>query len=483
LVILRKILNSDQILNWDLYLNFATHAYNCSIHSSTGFTPFFLTFGSESRSPPELTFGFPLSSNSSSNLRNLQGIREISIFEQFSLLNRIYESVRSNLKTFHRKEKDRYDFGTSQRIFKVGDIVRIRIKTRQNVPMKFKAEWSSPHEIIRIRGVVITVKELSTNREYNTYSDRVSNPILNPLGENQDGRNDPQDSNANPIENPKEPNDGEPPDEEIIVPETRTRSGRVSRPRRDQNFDYSQVSVPIVRSDNSSTFFTFGVFEHFLDSVCSNLCFFRGSTPVQTNNDSLQPVMSASQRRTAAVKELREAGERICAMRTATGKTIIAVMLKANGTVFVYDDANGAFMHDDCSIEEADLTEAFPRPRQFRALTDFEVGLLQNESNLPACAENAHLQWNYGYLQPWRTYIEKRDDVKSFQLLLWVIFLGPNTSVGGEGLNVSFGKLKAAISAAAATPTTLTTTALSSIFQVRFLRAHLTKACLISSSC
>jgi len=156
-------------------------------------------------------------------------------------------------------------------------------------------------------------------------------------------------------------------------------------------------------------------------------------------------------------------------MRTATGKTIIAVMLKANGTVFVYDDANGAFMHDDCSIEEADLTEAFPRPRQFRALTDFEVGLPQNESDLPACAENAHLQWNYGYSEPWRKYIEERAEVEGVQLLPLTNSSGPNTSVGGGGPNVSIGELKAAISAAAATPTVLTSAALSSISQVPFV--------------
>jgi hypothetical protein len=42
---------------------------------------------------------------------------------------------------------------SSEKIVYVGDIVCIKIKTRKYVPLKFKAELSTPHDIVRIRSV------------------------------------------------------------------------------------------------------------------------------------------------------------------------------------------------------------------------------------------------------------------------------------------------------------------------------------------
>jgi len=94
LTILRKILNKNQIIDWDRYINFETHAYNTSIHSSTGFTPYYLTFGSESRSPPELTFGYSLSTNSTIATTPARGNFSNSTFDYFSVLNDAFQSVR-----------------------------------------------------------------------------------------------------------------------------------------------------------------------------------------------------------------------------------------------------------------------------------------------------------------------------------------------------------------------------------------------------
>ena len=47
---LRKVLHESQFPSWDLYLNFVVFSYNTSIHSSTKFSPFYLTFASEVRS-------------------------------------------------------------------------------------------------------------------------------------------------------------------------------------------------------------------------------------------------------------------------------------------------------------------------------------------------------------------------------------------------------------------------------------------------
>ena len=237
-----KILSKAQQDSWDLYLNFAVFSYNFSIHSSTGFTPFFLTFGSEARLPPDIVFGSPALNSSSANLGNTRtSDGSISfLFKSFSLLSDVFTLVRENLKSFHQREKDHYDLGAVERVFRVGDRVRVRIKSRQKGYSKFLSEWSEPHEVLDVRGVVVTLREISTGREYRTHHDRLSNPLFS-KPDNQTSRKFLKFSNKMPIpiENPEEPEeDSEPvaPPEEAFI---RTRSGRASKPPRDPNFDYS----------------------------------------------------------------------------------------------------------------------------------------------------------------------------------------------------------------------------------------------------
>ena len=56
--------------------------------------------------------------------------------------------------------------------------MKIRIKSRQTGPSKFKSEWSGPHEVVAVRGVLVTVRELSTGRTYHIHHDRLPNPVL-----------------------------------------------------------------------------------------------------------------------------------------------------------------------------------------------------------------------------------------------------------------------------------------------------------------
>ena len=200
---LRKSLADSQYSSWDLYLNFVVFSYNLSVHSSTGFSPFYLTFGSEARLPSDLVFGSPaLSQDGADTSRGPLSI----LLKSFSLLSRAFASVRVNLRSFHQREKDLYDLGAIERIFKPGDTVRVRLKARQRGPAKFNTEWSGPHEVISVRGVVVTLRELSSGREYITHHDRLSNPILS--GKRltpQVGTEEEPNRNSNPIENLEEP--------------------------------------------------------------------------------------------------------------------------------------------------------------------------------------------------------------------------------------------------------------------------------------
>ena len=282
---LAKILSKEQQSSWDLYLGFAVFSYNLSVHSSTGFTPFYLTFGSEARLPPDIIFGVPALAKSAADSKSgrTSGTGLSFLLKSFSILTRAFATVRENLRSFHQREKDRYDLGAVERVFKPGDHVRVRLKSRQKGPSKFLSHWSGPHEVLKIRGVVVTLRELSSGREYITHHDRLSNPILS--GKKCEIECEPQrEHNANPRENLREPEqDSEPRgnSEEALL---RTRSGRVVRPTRREDFDYSGVISTLRNAQTSTSSPTLG-------TTC-----FQTSAPMQTSASvhSIQTSSSSS---------------------------------------------------------------------------------------------------------------------------------------------------------------------------------------------
>ena len=125
--------------------------------------------------------------------------------------------------------------------------MRLRLKSRQNGPTKFQSEWSDSHEVLSVIGVVVTLRELSTGREYVTHHDRLSNPLLS--GKETESRE--IESNANLRENEKEPEADQLPvgnPEEALM---RTRVGRIVKPPRNPDFEYSFL-LPSSISESTS---------------------------------------------------------------------------------------------------------------------------------------------------------------------------------------------------------------------------------------
>ena len=138
-----------------------------------------MTFGSEARLPPDIFFGFPAPAVKNVRVTGRTSSTPLTLLlKSFSILSNAFASVRENLHSFHQREKDRYDHGAIERVFKTGDQVRIRLKSRQKGNSKFLSKWSSPHEVFQVRGVVVTVRKLSTGLEYNTHHDRLKSIIF-----------------------------------------------------------------------------------------------------------------------------------------------------------------------------------------------------------------------------------------------------------------------------------------------------------------
>ena len=163
--------------------------------------------------PADLVFGIPAepfksSSTKSQDLDVPHAARGslTSLLLSFRVLSRAFESVLENFNSFLQREKDRYDLGAVTRVFSPGDIVRVRLKCRQRGPTKFQPEFSGPHEVLSVRGVVITLKELSSGRTYVTHHDRLSNPLLHHQSHDQNREVlEILSKNANPTENEQDP--------------------------------------------------------------------------------------------------------------------------------------------------------------------------------------------------------------------------------------------------------------------------------------
>ena len=66
----------------------------------------------------------------------------------------------------------------AERNFYPANMVKIRLKSLQPLPSKFKSEWSGPYQVVQVRNVKVKVKKVFTGREYNTHHDRHFYPIL-----------------------------------------------------------------------------------------------------------------------------------------------------------------------------------------------------------------------------------------------------------------------------------------------------------------
>ena len=432
-----KILSKAQQDSWDLYLNFAVFSYNLSVHSSTGYTPFFLTFGAEARLPPDIVFGSPALNSPAANLgttRNSNGSISF-LFKSFSLLSGIFTLVRENLKSFHQREKDHYDLGAVERVFRVGDKVRVRVKSRQKGYSKFLSEWSEPHEVLDVRGVVVTLRELSTGREYRTHHDRLSNPLFSKP--NLDEIEQVFEQNANPIENPEEPEeDSEPagaPEEAFI----RTRSGRASKPSRNPDFDYSGVLPEIhIRTSTHSCACTQTSMKTCTSSLTQTSSLYTSasrhtlsSCSLSTCSSSLLSVTSAFANlmlcphanpeslpcsQESMIREqrqrLRNLGEKASWVQDTDGTQKLVVMLKRNGTLFALDMElrDWTTFMDGTTLTEVLQEEQWPREAGQRELIDEEIVLPPFFKDFPGAESGAYKWPRYGFQTQWQEFVAAR---------------------------------------------------------------------------
>ncbi|KAI8522264.1 hypothetical protein Bbelb_020180 [Branchiostoma belcheri] len=120
---------NDTHSDWDTRLQPALFAYRTSVHTSTGYTTFFLTYGEEARVPTDILWPVPRPQRPTSSSRYAQNVREE--------LKLAYQRTRELLSTAHRRQKDVYDRKCHGEGFTVGDQRIQRVGGRQRVVVHF----------------------------------------------------------------------------------------------------------------------------------------------------------------------------------------------------------------------------------------------------------------------------------------------------------------------------------------------------------
>ena len=125
-------------MNWDKALGAMTMAYNTKVHSSTGLTPFFMTFNREAKLPVDLIIPSPESQDRSVHDYVAATTRTFHL---------IYNFMRKKQNATIRRNAKLYTSGTYT--FNVDDLVWYLCPRRINIkPSKIQDNWIGPMRIV-----------------------------------------------------------------------------------------------------------------------------------------------------------------------------------------------------------------------------------------------------------------------------------------------------------------------------------------------
>ena len=130
-------LSDEEKSDWKSYLGCMTHAYNCTKHASTTYSPYYLKFGRHPRLPIDVEFGLPKPNcgDNSSKSRYIQKLRR--------RLNYVYQKASEYFDQQAQKYKSSYDRSIKGPKLQVNYVVLVKIvahKSRHKIQDKWEPE-------------------------------------------------------------------------------------------------------------------------------------------------------------------------------------------------------------------------------------------------------------------------------------------------------------------------------------------------------
>ena len=129
--------------HWANHLHHLIHAYNCTRHDTTGYSPHFLLFGRNPRLPIDLIF-------------NLGNESEAKSYPKYVLkwkasLEEAYQIVSTKMKARAQKGKEQYDKKVNSSLLIPEDRVLVRSLTPRSGPGKLRPFWEQDVYIVITR--------------------------------------------------------------------------------------------------------------------------------------------------------------------------------------------------------------------------------------------------------------------------------------------------------------------------------------------
>ena len=125
---------------WPESVNKMVHAYNCTRHSSTGYSPFFLLFGRDPTLPIDL-----LLCTDSNTVRNKNHGKFVKDWKR--QMEEAYKLAQERSGSRKLKDKERWDAGATLSCLKVGDRVLVQNKEKGG-PGKLRSYWEQQIYVI-----------------------------------------------------------------------------------------------------------------------------------------------------------------------------------------------------------------------------------------------------------------------------------------------------------------------------------------------